>query len=99
MITIKHTIDTAIAAVEAFREGVDDRADREFEIALMNLENAKMRATRGIAMRAGLFDEIDLQTPEGLDQAMKRAAVLAGVRLDDASDPRDDGPRDAARAD
>ncbi|WP_210490928.1 hypothetical protein [Patulibacter sp. SYSU D01012] len=89
MVTIKHTIDEAIAAIEAFREGVDDRANREFEIALMNLENAKMRATRGIAMRAGLFDEIDLQTPEGLDQAMKRAAVLAGIPVDDDVDPRE----------
>lgn len=88
--TIKEHIDAAIAALGAFAaRGDDDEADREFALAIVRLEDAKTRATRGIAMRAGLFEELDLQKPEDVARLLDDFERRYG---DEMPPPDGDGP-------
>lgn len=70
-LTIKQLIDGAIAELHAQQKGLDhgDPAGREFALAITALEDAKLRATRGLAHRHGIFNEVDLQNPAGLSRA------------------------------
>ena len=75
-LTIKQHIDAAIAGVmnlqiEAGLPAEDQRnAGRCFSLAITHLEDAKMRVTRGLALNRGVFNEVDLQNPEGIERAV-----------------------------
>jgi hypothetical protein len=62
MATIKELIDGVMEAIEAlpFR-GDRSGADRELSLAITHLEDAQMRATRGLAKAADKFNPGDVQ--------------------------------------
>ena len=70
-LTIKQLIDGAITEIQDQQRGLDrgDPAGREFALAITALEDAKLRATRGLAHRHGIFNEVDLQNPAGIARA------------------------------
>lgn len=59
--TIKQLIDEATLQLERLRGDQRDAAAREFSLAITALEDAQMRATRGLAKRQGKFAPADLQ--------------------------------------
>lgn len=59
--TIKQHIDAAITALETHRGDDRSPAAREFSLAITHLEDAQMRATRGLAIRQGKFNPADLE--------------------------------------
>jgi len=59
--TIKQHIDAAIKQAEDLRLGSLSSAAREFSLAITALEDAQMRATRGLAKTQGKFAPADLQ--------------------------------------
>ena len=91
-LTIKQHIDAAIAGVmnlqiEAGLPAEDQRnAGRCFSLAITHLEDAKMRVTRGLALNRGVFNEVDLQNPEGIERAVGLAPT--GRIGTGARDPR-----------
>lgn len=60
--TIKEHIDAAVAGIEALEHRGDrSAADRELSLAITHLEDAQMRATRGLAKAQGKFAPADLE--------------------------------------
>lgn len=59
--TIKQLTDEAILQLEELRGEDRSSAAREFSLAITALEDAQMRATRGLAIRQGVFAPKDLQ--------------------------------------
>ena len=57
--TIKELLDEAIALLDAYRAHNPGTAAREFALAITHLEDAQMRATRGIAMTLDKFNPAD----------------------------------------
>ena len=59
--TIKELIDEAIAHLDEFRANHPGAPAREFSLAITALEDAQMRATRGLAKATGQFNPADLE--------------------------------------
>jgi hypothetical protein len=59
--TIAELVGEATAQLESLRQANPMPAAREFSMAITALEDAQMRATRGLAMVAGVFAPADLQ--------------------------------------
>jgi hypothetical protein len=59
--TIVEHITAATVQLDLLRGSDRDQAAREFSLAITALEDAQMRATRGLAMRSGVFNPADLQ--------------------------------------
>jgi len=59
--TIKELIDEAIGRLDGHRSQFPGTAAREFSLAITALEDAQMRATRGLAMATGRFVPADLE--------------------------------------
>lgn len=56
-----------------------NRAGREYSLALTALEEAMMRLNRGLTMAAGVYNEVDLEKPDGIERAQaNHAANVAG---------------------
>lgn len=54
-------------------------AVREYAIAITALEDAAMRLNRGLTKAAGIYNEVDLQKPDGIERAKAdHAANVAG---------------------
>jgi hypothetical protein len=60
-VTIVETIAKATAQLELLRLDSTSSAAREFSLAITALEDAQMRATRGLAKIQGKFAPVDLQ--------------------------------------
>lgn len=78
-LTTKQHIDAALTSLDAHRAGCapGDPAGREFSLAITHLEDAKMRLTRGLAKRTGVFNEVDLEHPDGIARAQANFLVNA----------------------
>lgn len=59
--TIKQLTDEAILQLVELRGDDRSSAAREFSLAITALEDAQMRATRGLAIRQDVFAPKDLQ--------------------------------------
>lgn len=62
--TVKQLTDEAIERLEQFRASLPMPAAREFSLAITALEDAQMRATRGLAMARGCFAPADLEADD-----------------------------------
>lgn len=60
---------TAGDAIVADQRNRANRAGREFALAITALEDAAMRLNRGLTMAAGVYNEIDLEKPDGMERA------------------------------
>ncbi|HEX6620402.1 MAG TPA: hypothetical protein VF024_12120 [Solirubrobacteraceae bacterium] len=63
-----------------------NRAGREFSLALTALEDATMRLNRGLTMAEGIYNEVDLEKPDGIGRARDNHA--ANVAANDDSTPQ-----------
>lgn len=79
--TIKQHIDAAIRQLEDHRQVIAlqgpevDRGGRDVSLAITALEDAKLRATRGLCKELGVFNEIDVQVDVGLQRARDNHAA------------------------
>lgn len=59
-----------------------NRAGREFALAITALEDAAMRLNRGLTMAAGVYNEVDLEQPEGMERARANHAANVAANAD-----------------
>lgn len=71
--TIAEAIEVASAQCRSMQQGHTMPAAREFSLAITALEDARMRATRGLAMALDCFAPADLQRqhPSGDDEGRR----------------------------
>lgn len=62
--TVKQLVDQAVDRVRAVQGDHRDPGAREFALAITHLEDAQMRFTRGLAIRQGKFNPVDLEKSE-----------------------------------